>query len=217
MVSTLRRGCRIKSHPCGSNSTWRRSASRMRRLIRLRSCALPSGLPTVRPTRGFTESSLQGRRRSIPGAETSSLRPIAASGCAHRRAGSPHAFAAVHGGAIALRGESRVELERRRSTFCETGSIRRSLVRNASHLVLRKSVPACSQRSQACNADASNELVAIPGADGDALAADRTATAQYGCAALGLHPRTKTVRLNALAAVRLKCALWHENALLFLD
>ena len=36
----------------GSMSTWRRRASRMRRLMRLRSCALPSTLPAVRPTRG---------------------------------------------------------------------------------------------------------------------------------------------------------------------
>ena len=51
MVSTTRRGCRMRSKPAGKRSTWRRSASRMRRLTRLRSWALPITLPTVRPTR----------------------------------------------------------------------------------------------------------------------------------------------------------------------
>jgi hypothetical protein len=47
------------------------------------------------------------------------------------------------------------------------------------------------------------------------LAADGTTAAQHGCAALGLHTRAETVRLHASAAIGLKCALGHENALLF--
>jgi hypothetical protein len=58
-------------------------------------------------------------------------------------------------------------------------------------------------------------LVAEAGADGDALAADSTATAEYGSAGLGLHARAKAVCLHTVAAVRLKCALGHGNALLF--
>jgi hypothetical protein len=58
-------------------------------------------------------------------------------------------------------------------------------------------------------------LVAEAGAYGDTLAADGATTAQHGCAGLGLHARTKTVRLDAFAAIGLKCALGHENALLF--
>jgi hypothetical protein len=51
IVSTIRRGCRMRSELCGSRSRWRRRASRMRRLMRLRSWAFPSTLPAVRPTR----------------------------------------------------------------------------------------------------------------------------------------------------------------------
>jgi hypothetical protein len=59
-------------------------------------------------------------------------------------------------------------------------------------------------------------LVAEAGADSHTLAADGATAAQHGCAAFGLHPRAESVRLNALAAVGLECALRHKNALLFL-
>src|ERR1700722_5892768 len=52
MVITDRLGCRIRSTPSGSVCICLRTASRIRRLMRLRSCALPSTLPAVRPTRG---------------------------------------------------------------------------------------------------------------------------------------------------------------------
>jgi hypothetical protein len=58
-------------------------------------------------------------------------------------------------------------------------------------------------------------LVAEASADGDALAANCTAAAEHGCACLGLHTRAEAVSFHALAAIRLKCALRHENALLF--
>ena len=58
-------------------------------------------------------------------------------------------------------------------------------------------------------------LVAKTGADGDALAANGATAAQYRCACLGLHTRTEAVGFHALAAIGLKCALGHENALLF--
>jgi hypothetical protein len=58
-------------------------------------------------------------------------------------------------------------------------------------------------------------LVAEASAHCNALATDRTAAAQYGCAGFGLHARPKSVRLHTVAAVGLKCALGHENALLF--
>jgi hypothetical protein len=61
------------------------------------------------------------------------------------------------------------------------------------------------------------ESVAEAGADGHALAADGPAAAQHGCACLGLHSRTETVGFQAFTAIRLKCALRHENALLFPD
>jgi hypothetical protein len=60
-------------------------------------------------------------------------------------------------------------------------------------------------------------LVAEASADGHALAADCTAAAQHGCSSLGLHARAETVDFHAFAAIRLKCALGHENALLFLE
>ncbi len=58
-------------------------------------------------------------------------------------------------------------------------------------------------------------LVAEAGADRNALAADRAAAAEDGCAALGLHAGAESVGLHALLAIGLKCALWHKNALLF--
>jgi hypothetical protein len=58
-------------------------------------------------------------------------------------------------------------------------------------------------------------LVAEACADGHALAADCTAAAENGCAGLGLHARAEAVSFHAIAAIRLKCALGHENALLF--
>lgn len=61
-----------------------------------------------------------------------------------------------------------------------------------------------------------NRSIAITGADRDALAANGAATAQHGRASLGLHARAKAVGLGAMAAVWLKCALGHGNALLLL-
>ena len=72
---------------------------------------------------------------------------------------------------------------------------------------LRASIPAQTGRLLG--------LVAEASADSYALAANGTTTAQYGCAALGLHPGAKTVGLDALTAIGLKCALGHGNALLY--
>jgi hypothetical protein len=52
------------------------------------------------------------------------------------------------------------------------------------------------------------------GADGDALAADGATAAEDGSAALGLHAGAETMGFHALAAIGLKCALGHNNALL---
>ena len=62
---TERRGCRTRSKPTGSRSTWRRKTSRIRRLMRLRSGALPSTLPAVSPTRGPAEGSDCGARNQL--------------------------------------------------------------------------------------------------------------------------------------------------------
>jgi hypothetical protein len=59
------------------------------------------------------------------------------------------------------------------------------------------------------------ELVAEAGAYGNALAADGTAAAENGSATLGLHARAEAVCFHTVAAVGLKCALGHGNALLF--
>jgi hypothetical protein len=77
-------------------------------------------------------------------------------------------------------------------------------------LALEKIGSACSGAS----INAWHRLVAEASAHGHSLAANGAAAAQHGSAAFGLHSRAKSVRLNALAAVRLKCALGHENALL---
>jgi hypothetical protein len=61
----------------------------------------------------------------------------------------------------------------------------------------------------------SRDLVAEAGAHRNSLAANGAAAAQHGCAALGLHTRTETMRLDAFPAIGLKCALRHRNALLF--
>jgi len=58
-------------------------------------------------------------------------------------------------------------------------------------------------------------LVAESSAHGDALAASGTAAAQHGSAGLGLHARPEPVCLHTVAAIGLKCALRHEDALLF--
>ena len=58
-------------------------------------------------------------------------------------------------------------------------------------------------------------LVAEAGAHCNAPAADSTATAQYGGARLGLHARPEPMCFHTVAAIRLKCALGHGNALLF--
>ena len=60
-------------------------------------------------------------------------------------------------------------------------------------------------------------LVAESGAYRDALATDGAAAAEHCGARLGLHARPETMGLHALAAVGLKCALGHENTLLFPD
>lgn len=58
-------------------------------------------------------------------------------------------------------------------------------------------------------------LVAETGAYGNAYATDGAATAQDGSTGLGLHSSAETVGFHAFAAIWLKCALGHENALLF--
>src|SRR5579871_3405152 len=60
---TLRRGCSTTSTGRLREVMFLRTASRMRRLMRLRSTALPITLPTVRPMRGV-ESSVP--RRGVP-------------------------------------------------------------------------------------------------------------------------------------------------------
>jgi hypothetical protein len=60
-------------------------------------------------------------------------------------------------------------------------------------------------------------LVAEAGADGHAPAADGATAAEHGCASLGLHASAETMGFHAFASIGLKCALGHENALLFPD
>jgi hypothetical protein len=57
--------------------------------------------------------------------------------------------------------------------------------------------------------------VAEAGADRDTLAAGGAAAAQYRSSGFGFHARAEPVRFHAVAAIGLKCALGHENALLF--
>ncbi len=57
---------------------------------------------------------------------------------------------------------------------------------------------------------AAKGLVAEAGAYGDALTPDGAAPAQHGGTAFGLHAGTKTVCLDALAAIGLKRALGHK-------
>lgn len=56
------------------------------------------------------------------------------------------------------------------------------------------------------------ELVAIAGAYRDAFASLSTAAGQDGGSALGLHPAAESVRLRAVAPVRLESALRHETS-----
>jgi hypothetical protein len=57
-------------------------------------------------------------------------------------------------------------------------------------------------------------LVAEAGADCNTPAALGAAAAEYRGSALGLHAGSEAVSLDAFAAIRLKCALGHGNALL---
>jgi hypothetical protein len=57
--------------------------------------------------------------------------------------------------------------------------------------------------------------VAEAGTDGDTFAASGAAAAQHSSSSLSFHARAEPVRLHAVAAIGLKCALGHENALLF--
>jgi hypothetical protein len=65
------------------------------------------------------------------------------------------------------------------------------------------------------NGNSENALVAEASAYGNALAANSAAAAQHGSAGLGLHARAEAVCFHTVAAVGLKCALRHGNALLF--
>ena len=56
-------------------------------------------------------------------------------------------------------------------------------------------------------------LIAVSGTDGNAFAALGAAAGKYGCPGFGLHSGQKAVGLRSMAAVRLKCALWHDAAL----
>ncbi len=58
------------------------------------------------------------------------------------------------------------------------------------------------------------KLVAVTGADRDALAALGAAARQYGLPSFALHAGPEAMRLGAVAAIRLKCALRHRSALL---
>jgi len=73
---------------------------------------------------------------------------------------------------------------------------------------LIESLPANEQKR------ANQKLVAESCADSDALAPLCAAAAKHSGSALGLHAGSETVGLDTLAAVGLKCALGHRNALL---
>jgi hypothetical protein len=60
----------------------------------------------------------------------------------------------------------------------------------------------------------SNCLVAESGAYRDALTSLGATARQHRPAALGLHTRTKSVRLGPATTVGLKCALWHSKTAL---
>ncbi len=63
---TPRRGCKITSTDAGRIERFRRTASRILRLIRFLSTALPNTLPTVSPTRGLPGSATRSGRPSVP-------------------------------------------------------------------------------------------------------------------------------------------------------
>jgi hypothetical protein len=62
-VKTLLRGLKTMSTGPSQAAGDSRTASRIRRLIRLRATAPPSTLPTVNPTRGSVPAASSGRRR----------------------------------------------------------------------------------------------------------------------------------------------------------
>lgn len=54
----------------------------------------------------------------------------------------------------------------------------------------------------------------MSGADGDLVTAFGAATRKNSGSAVSLHPNAKAVGLGTVAAIGLKCALWHGKTLL---
>src|SRR4029077_8266517 len=59
-------------------------------------------------------------------------------------------------------------------------------------------------------------LIAVARCHRDALASLGAPARKNRLSALGLHPRTKTVRFGPVAPIRLECALGHGNSLVLL-
>ena len=183
MVSTVRRGCRIKSRVRRQQlqmTTQNLAHAALDAIAFVRLAQHLAGCqPDARPS-GICNC-LGMPSSSSAEQETSSSRRTAACGCSRRRADNPHACTGATPSAIA-------GLLRRQAAaaWAVHGIAGRSSARNAK--VLR--VLPGPEQIRRC-------LVAISGADGHALAACGAAAAQYGGSALGLHAGAKAVRLHA--------------------
>jgi hypothetical protein len=94
------------------------------------------------------------------------------------------------------------------------GAAGKSSIRNGrakQHIPVQSELEDCREG----RAEGVRSLVAEASADRNAFTADGTAAAEHGSACFGLHTRPEPVYFYTAMAVRLKCALWHGNALLF--
>ena len=161
----------------------KRTASRNRRFMRLRSTAPPSTRPTVNPTQAPVVSLAQVKHGHV------SWRNGACPACRPAQNRVPQQpGAARKSGPLARTGQIlRCHSERRRTLFT---------IQNSD----------CGSQSRK-----GNRLLTETGLHRHPLAALGAPARDHRLAALGLHPRTKSVRLRAVTPVRLECALGHEN------
>ena len=168
-----------------------RTASRKRRFMRLRTTAPPSTLPTVNPTR--TPCRLPARQVE------------------HGHVGGEMpASLLVH--SLEIRVPEQAYAARETCCACRVRTGRRChspRVRSQHDLN-----PGCESSA---NSGKGETLLTEAGLHRHPLAALGAPARNHRAAGLGLHPRTKSVRLRAVTPVGLECALGHEKSLLLID
>jgi hypothetical protein len=206
-VITERRGLKTTSTGPSISGHEFRTASRIRRRIRLRSTDSPTTLPTVNPTRGpspWSPASTRRRKKTVI-FPVNCRRPFWytrwKSACFSRRFDLGNLLLAVE----VTPGSCRLV---RLLSFMATDGLA------ATPKSFRRLDLLCQAQKRCFTELNGHGLVAVTGADSDALASLGTTARQHRPPALGLHTRTKSVRLGTATTVGLKCALWHSKTAL---